>query len=546
MKKFTLIVLALFAGIMFTNNTTAQNLVLNADLELWDDAQNPTDWDKAENIEQCTATIHGGTYSAKHISASGTKDFQQVVEGITGGSNYNISYFFYDNDAMARTRIWAYWLSGDQTLDDHAEILRPGEYSEDADQWILWQQTLTAPAAADGFRFEVRVYKQDEQAGGAVYYDDFTIEVAGVSPEPTNYPTDFAAAAAGLNINLSWTDATGDELPSGYLILAESEAAKWDLPVDGTPVADDTDLSDGMGALNVPFGNQACTFSGLDGATTYNFVIFPYSNGGENIDYKTDGTPPETSAETVGATVITQNDFNDGWGEWTYMSVVGQEIWEISPTYGIDDTPCAKMSGYSGSAMDNEDWLFSPMMNLDNYANEVFTFYSAQNYSGPQLEVLYSSDYAGNGDDPNNATWTALEPTLSAGGWDWTASGEIDLSAVEGENVTIAFKYTSTTGGAATWEVDNIMLLGEHEVGTNELENVSFSVYPNPATSVISVNTNKNGLVQIISLTGEVLLEEYTENNLTMDISSLPAGIYLVKYAALNENSFKINKLIVK
>ena len=37
----------------------AQNLVLNGDLELWDDPENPTDWNKAESISQEITPVQG-------------------------------------------------------------------------------------------------------------------------------------------------------------------------------------------------------------------------------------------------------------------------------------------------------------------------------------------------------------------------------------------------------------------------------------------------------------------------------------------------------
>ncbi len=547
MKKLTLMILGLVAGVCFSGSAYSQNLVVNGDLELWDDNQNPTDWDKAENIQQATATIHGGTYSAKHISASSTKDFQQKVEGIVAGTNYNISYYFYDNDPMARTRIYAYWTSGDQTLDDHTDILRPSDYSEDADQWILWENTLTAPIGADGFRFEVRVYKQDSQNGGAVYYDDFSIVPASVNPEPSNYPSDFTATASGLNIDLAWIDAVGEDLPAGYLIMANAVTNKWDVPVDGIPVEDDLDLSDGVGAVNVTYGQQEFTFNGLNGATTYAFAIYPYANGGENIDYKTDGTAPEASAETASAIVITYVDFNDEtWADWTTLNIIGQELWEISPIYGLENTPCAKMSGYSGSAMENEDWLISPVMNLDMYTNEVLTFYTAKNYEGPAMEVLYSTDYPGDGADPNEYTWNTIEATLSGGGFEWTASGDIDFSAIEGETVTIAFKYTSTTSAAATWEVDNVLLLGEYEVSVNNFEKLNMSVYPNPANNAFAIKTDVSGTMQIVSLTGEVVMETKISDNDMINVETLNAGLYIIKFTSSKDNRSTIDKVIIK
>lgn len=38
-------------------------------------------------------------------------------------------------------------------------------------------------------------------------------------------------------------------------------------------------------------------------------------------------------------------------------------------------------------------------------------------------------------------------------------SGAIDFTAYAGKNVNVAFKYTSTTSAAATWEIDNVKVI---------------------------------------------------------------------------------------
>ena len=210
------------AMILIVSIGYGQNIMLNGALESWDDSNNPSSWDKAENISQESTETHGGDYAAAHESADGTKDFQQNVEGVIGGQQYTISYYYKDNDAMARARIWSYWLEGESTLADNEAELRPNVYSEDNAEWQHFSITLTAPATADGFRFEVRVYKEDGQVGGYVYYDDFMVEGATTNdPEPTNYPTDFTATASGLSINLEWTDSDGEQLPGAYLIIGK-------------------------------------------------------------------------------------------------------------------------------------------------------------------------------------------------------------------------------------------------------------------------------------------------------------------------------------
>lgn len=547
MKKIsTFLTLVLFilgsAGLL-----NAQELVLNGDLEAWDDPTSPTSWDKAENISQETDPVHGGTYSAGHTSADGTQDFQQEITGIVGGANYTISYQYLDNDPLARTRIWSYWLNGTTTLDDNAEELRSNNYSTDDPDWQQWTVSLTAPANADGFRFEVRVYKQDGNFGGMVYYDDFSMLSAGISPEPTNYPTSFMAEAAGISINLSWTDAIGEQLPNGYLILA-SDQDNITAPVDGTPVADDTDLSDGNGALNIGYGVEACSFGDLSTNTTYYFAIYPYTNGGADMDFKNDGAAPAAEATTDDITVIHSENFDNGWGNWTRVSVVGDQEWEIDEIHGVGDTPCAKMSGFDGQAYANEDWLISPALNLDVYEDEVLNFYNADAYDGPALEALICNDY--NGSDPNAATWTALTYENSTGFFEWVSSGDIDISGIDGESVYIAFKFTSTNTESATWEIDNILITGSE--GTSIIEDNGFTTevnfYPNPASNTLVVEAENGQLVElsIYSLHGKLVMENVTvSGSQRIDLNGMTKGLYILQFTDIHGNTLN-QKLVVE
>jgi hypothetical protein len=546
MKKFYFLMLFAFIA-MPASIVLGQNIVINGDLELWDDPSNPTSWTKAENISQETSPVHGGTYSAGHTSADGTQDFQQDITGVVAGSNYTISYYYLDNSTTARTRIWSYWLSGSSTLPDNEEELRPGTYSEDNADWQHVTFDLTAPAGADGFRFEVRVYKQDGVSGGMVYYDDFTMTSAGVAPEPTNYPTDFAAAAAGVSINLTWTDATGAQLPSGYLVLGSTED-NITAPVDGTPVADDPNLADGTGALNIGYGAEACMFANLDGNTPYYFKIYPYTNGAADIDYKNDGTAPAATATTPDISIIEAINFEDGWGDWQRISIVGAQEWEIDTEHGVGGSSCAKCSGYAGGANANEDWLISPAMNFDNFTDETLNFYNAVGYDGPPLEAMISNDY--DGSDPSSATWTDLAYISSPDFFDWTSSGDIDISSLSGSAVYVAFKYTSTATDAATWEIDNIIITGNEVVGINDIQNIDaeVNIYPNPATDRVFISSDKNAQlsVNIYSLSGQKVMDEINIiGEGTIDLGNINAGIYLMRCTDEAGNA-AIKKLIIE
>ncbi|MEZ5195692.1 MAG: choice-of-anchor J domain-containing protein [Bacteroidales bacterium] len=101
------------------------------------------------------------------------------------------------------------------------------------------------------------------------------------------------------------------------------------------------------------------------------------------------------------------------------------------------------MSGYEGQSYENEDWLISPAMNFDDYDNEAINFMNAMSYSGDDLLLKVSTDYDGGG-DPNSATWSTLSYTMSPGFFEWTASGEVDLSGFSGPSVYVAFLFTSS------------------------------------------------------------------------------------------------------
>ena len=138
-------------------------------------------------------------------------------------------------------------------------------------------------------------------------YVDSVWMPSGPQPEPSSHVTGFAATT-GLPpysvLQLAWTDATGAVTPSGYLIRGSASGFPAIVaPVDGTSIAD--------GGLdkNIGYGVQTCTFSGLLSNTMYYFKIFPYTNTGSTIDYKTGGTVPATSDTTAsGISVLEVGD----------------------------------------------------------------------------------------------------------------------------------------------------------------------------------------------------------------------------------------------
>jgi len=108
----------------------------------------------------------------------------------------------------------------------------------------------------------------------------------GFDPEPQYHVSDFSAHT----ITLNWVDAGGVNPPHGYLIrMSDSGFGAIQNPTDGMPVADD------FWNRNVPHGKQTYTFGSLTPGVTYFFKIFSYRGNGSVIQYKTDGSVPQTS-----------------------------------------------------------------------------------------------------------------------------------------------------------------------------------------------------------------------------------------------------------
>lgn len=387
---------------------------------------------------------------------------------------------------------------------------------------------------------------QNSNTSGQVSIDNisWTGYTSTILPEPTNYPTNFTAQPGPFSITLNWLDATtGAQVPQAYLIKASTQN-NITAPQDGTFEPDDLDLSDGKGAKNIVQGVQTYTFEGLENNKTYYFKIYPYTNTGSLVNYKTDGNAPAAQASTPNLTLIHSNDFNDKtFGTWTTFSVLGDQVWVIDTIHGVNNTPCAKMSGYSGGAKPNEDWLISPKLNLASYTGEILQFYTARNYTGPEIKALVSTNY--NGGDPTAAFWEELTPILSTGGWSWTFSGNIDISAFAQGNLTIAFKYTSTDTESATWEVDNIKVYGQTTTGIKPVAEFQNRIYPNPASQMVQVQLAAEARVSIVSITGEKIMENMLQQgNNTINISNLRSGVYLVKIET--PTATETHRLIVK
>ena len=342
-----------------------------------------------------------------------------------------------------------------------------------------------------------------------------------IYPEPSNYPTAFYTSHDMLNITVEWTDAVGEQLPSKYLVLIST--GDITVPTDGVPVANSAY------AKNVSYGVQTATFENLTPGS-YNIAIFPYTNSGANIDYKTDGDYPTGAETTEMLLCLFASDFANSLAPFTAYDVLGNQNWM---TGSYDGIPYAKMSGYaSGSNHANEDWLITTDIFAGGAFDEItIAFMNSFKFAGNPLQILISEDYDGMS-DPNEYTWEDVTEYFE---WDtdvdnyvWVETSNT-LNVAGMSNLYIAFKFTSTDEASSTWEVAEFKVF---TTWTSVEENaaVSFELYPNPASSSISIVADNACEIQIMDMAGRTMMSvNAVEGENSINISDLESGVYFVR-----------------
>ena len=154
------------------------------------------------------------------------------------------------------------------------------------------------------------------------------------------------------------------------------------------------------------------------------------------------------------AAEILSTNFTQGQGDWTINNVNLDGlsyVWQQSSSYGM------KATAYVGGTNHaTESWLVSPVFDLSNATSATLNFSHARRYGNTSdLHVIATTnpDYG----------WMDLSVSAWPDGNSWTfINATVDLSYFVGySNVQVAFAYTSTTSGAATWEIKTASVTAE-------------------------------------------------------------------------------------
>ena len=538
MKKALLFLAAVLIGFgamaqtnTYTKITSASGLVAGEKYLIvgYDDALGycAMSYQKTSNRHAIQVTEDGGNITL--VPAIDPSSQTEAFEITLGGNNGAWTFF----DELKNGYLYAANSSSNQ-LKTQTTNNANGEWN------IVFEADGTAVVTANGDNTRnVMRFNENSQNGTPLFNCYLPTSTAGVNvsfykmggstidPEPSEYPTAFTAMVDRSNVILTWGQSMGAQLPRGYVIIGSTGAIN--MPVDGTPIANDLNAYDGHVAYNVMYGTENFTFTQLPGNSNWNFAIFPYTNSGENIDYKADSSYPTASATLGEVYGVLYATFADGLAPFTAYSVEGDQTWTTSV---FDGVPFAKMSGYAGSAHANEDWLISPNL-FANGSFEIMTisFMNAYKFAGPALQVMISNQYDGMS-DPTEFEWADITDafTWSEGEYAWAESGVFTMEDIEATRVYLAFVYRSTDTEASTWEITNVEVYGTGYDAVSENEAVSFNLYPNPANNSINVVAENAAEMQILDMAGRtVMAVNVVEGENSINVSNLESGVYFVR-----------------
>ena len=125
-------------------------------------------------------------------------------------------------------------------------------------------------------------------------------------------------------------------------------------------------------------------------------------------------------------------------------------VWNYDSQFGM------KASAYaSGTAYATESWLISPLIDLTNASDPIFTFDHAVNkFTSVEKAKEEATVWVRIGED---GVWYQVSNVTypSSLGWTFENAGELPLDEFVDKKIQIGFKYTSTATNAGTWEIKN-------------------------------------------------------------------------------------------
>ena len=313
---------------------------------------------------------------------------------------------------------------------------------------------------------------------------------------------------------------------------------------------------------NAPLATSfAWTVDGNAANTTGNTLTTSFTGAGEHTvsvvatNSVGNSTPASITVNVFSCDAITEFPWTanfeqaEGYECWKFIDADGDGAnWFLyandEASYGHNNSHGLAMSAsYDNNygALTPDNWMVLPAMSLPEGSNLILSWYEKGQDTGYAAEK-YSVYISTTGNTVEDFTTAAANFTATK---NWVGRN-VELNQYAGQTVYIAFRHHDVTD-MYILDIDDIKVSTER-VSINEVESDMISLYPNPASEMVSINAEGlEGMVtvQILDLTGRVMMQqEGAAQNFRFDVSSFAKGSYFVRMNGENINA--VRKLIVK
>ncbi len=102
---------------------------------------------------------------------------------------------------------------------------------------------------------------------------------------------------------------------------------------------------------------------------------------------------------------------------------------------------------------------------------------------------------------------------------------------------TYTVKLTATNIAGSDEEIKTDFIVVNTGVGVDDVEDGKVNVFPNPTTELVNITTNAVYVIQVMDISGKVLLDNLVvDGKTTIDLSLFPEGLYLIKFTSSNDS----------
>jgi hypothetical protein len=232
-------------------------------------------------------------------------------------------------------------------------------------------------------------------------------------------------------------------------------------------------------------------------------------------------------------------DANNNPTSYLYQNWNGN-AWENgwNRTYAYDASN--NLISLSGQTWNGSAWVNSSLQTYSYDANNNKTNDLYQNWNGNAWENYQQSTYTY---DINNNMTSQFFQNWQNNAW---VSGFQQIYAYDANNFTVSESHKGwNVAGTEIAFGDSNYYYFHTALGIDELKvpMEGIVVYPNPSSDKITIETPVRGHLFIHNLNGQQLLhQEIAEPTTTVDVSTLPSGVYVVKL--VGEKGVQVGKFI--